>query len=127
MAQIFPHANSESELRVELPQYQSGSLTAMPLELQDVEFGDGKEIAYVYISAFYDDPFQKTLYSGMSFDKQVTGVISRWRSNFGDLSAHYKKVVDTDTGKIVSYSKWSLAFTNGGPTLGRPKGGLELE
>ena len=78
----------------------------MPLELQDVSFGDGEAISHVYISAFYDDPFQRTLFPGLSFEKQVAGAISRWPNNYSELPSIYKKVVDTETGEVVSYSKW---------------------
>ncbi|KAK0109124.1 hypothetical protein ONS96_002951 [Cadophora gregata f. sp. sojae] len=92
----------------------------MPLLLQDVDFQDGVTIADIYISAFYDDPFNKTLFPGVSFDQQVAGVISRWPGNYGAVSAHYKKVVDSESGKIISYSKWSFAFTNAGDVLRQP-------
>jgi hypothetical protein len=94
----------------------------MPLQFQEADFMDGKAIANVCISAFFDDPFQKSLYPGKPFDKQVAGVISRWPNNYGDISAHYKIVVDTDTGEVVSYSKWSFAFTDAGATLRTPTG-----
>jgi hypothetical protein len=70
----------------------------------------------------FDDLFQKTLYPGMPFDKQVAGIISRWLRNYGDISVHYKKVVDTDSGEIASYSKWSFAFTEAGGALQKPPG-----
>jgi hypothetical protein len=94
----------------------------MPLQFQEADFMDGKAIANVCISAFFDDPFQKSLYPRKPFDKQVAGVISRWPNNYGDISAHYKIVVDTDTGEVVSYSKWSFAFTDAGATLRTPTG-----
>ncbi|KAH9218108.1 hypothetical protein DL95DRAFT_361076 [Leptodontidium sp. 2 PMI_412] len=92
----------------------------MPLILQDVTFADGEAIANIYISAFFDDPFQRALFPDMPFDKQVAGVISRWPNNHGDISAFYKKVVDTDSGEIVGYSKWGFAFTDAGEILKRP-------
>ena len=95
---------------------------AMPLILQDVKFGDGRAIANIYISAFFDDPFQRTLSPDMPFEKQVAGVISRWPNNYGDISAYYKKVVDTDSGEIVGYSKWAFAFTDAGEVFKRPRG-----
>lgn len=94
----------------------------MPLQLQEADFKDGKAIANVYISAFFDDPFLKSLYPGMPFEKQVAGVISRWPNNYGDISAHHKIVVDIDSGEVVSYSKWSFAFTNAGGALRKPTG-----
>ncbi|KAH6718100.1 hypothetical protein BKA61DRAFT_572169 [Leptodontidium sp. MPI-SDFR-AT-0119] len=92
----------------------------MPLIIQDVTFVDGEAIANIYICAFFDDPFQRTLFPDMPFDKQVAGVISRWPNNYGDISAFYKKVVDTDSGEIVGYSKWGFAFTDAGEILKRP-------
>jgi hypothetical protein len=83
----------------------------MSLELKDVAFQDGASIADVYVRAFLDDNFQRSLYPGMSFEKQLAGVISRWPQNYGSLSSLYKKVEDVETGITVSYSKWSLANT----------------
>lgn len=97
------------------------SLT-MPLELRDVEFSDGEAISYVYITAFFDDPFNKTQFPGVSFERLLAGAISRWPRNYGDITGHYKKVVDTDTGKVVSYSKWSFANTTAGGQLRKPIG-----
>jgi hypothetical protein len=94
----------------------------MPLQLQDANFNDGKAIANIFVSAFFDDPFQKSLYPGMSFDKQVAGVFSRWPNEYGNIAAHYKIVVDTDSGEIVSYSKWEFVFTDAGASLRKPKG-----
>ncbi|KAH7322017.1 hypothetical protein BKA65DRAFT_437506 [Rhexocercosporidium sp. MPI-PUGE-AT-0058] len=83
-------------------------------------FADGEAIANIYISAFFDNPFQRTLFPDMLFDKQVAGVISRWPNNYSDISAFYNKVVDTDSGEIVGYSKWGFAFTDAGEILKRP-------
>jgi hypothetical protein len=94
----------------------------MPLQLQDVDFNDGKAIASVFVSAFFDDPFQKSLYPGMPFDKQVAVIFSRWPNEYGNVSTRYKKVVDTDSGEIVSYSRWEFAFTDAGASLRKPRG-----
>lgn len=94
----------------------------MPLLLQEVGFGDGDSIANIYISAFFTDPFQQTLFPNMPFDAQVTGVKSRWPNNYGDISAFYKKVIDTETGETVGYSKWAFAFTDAGEVLRRSNG-----
>ncbi|KAK0118678.1 hypothetical protein ONS96_011765 [Cadophora gregata f. sp. sojae] len=91
----------------------------MSLILQDVNFADGEAIANIYISAFFDDPFQRTLFPDMPFDQQVAGVVSRWPNNYGDISAFYKKVIGTTSGETVGYSKWGLAFTDAGQVLKR--------
>lgn len=94
----------------------------MPLQLRDPGFNDGRAIANVYISAFFGDPFQKTLYPGMPFDQQVEGVFSRWPRNYSDPGAHYKIVVDTDYGDVVSYSKWTFVNTDAGGYVKKPTG-----
>jgi hypothetical protein len=83
----------------------------MIFEIQDVGFDDGEAISGVSIGAFFEDKFQKSLYPGISFEKQLAGVIGRWPNNYGSLSNLYKKVIDKETGRIVSYSKWSFANT----------------
>ncbi|KAI1866348.1 uncharacterized protein JN550_007736 [Neoarthrinium moseri] len=91
----------------------------MPLELRDVDFSDGATISHVYISAFYDDLFNKTQFPGVSFEKLLAGATYRWPRNYCDPSAHYKKVVDTDTGETVSYSKWEFVNSTAGDQLRR--------
>ncbi|KAN0106282.1 hypothetical protein V8E51_009158 [Hyaloscypha variabilis] len=92
----------------------------MPLQLQEAGFSDGKAIAFICISAFFDDPFQKSLYPGMPFDEQVAVVFSRWPKDYDDDSAHYKIVVDTDSCEAVSYSKWVLVNTDAGGAFKKP-------
>lgn len=94
----------------------------MPLELQDVYFSDGDSIQNVYISAFINDRFNQTLYPGMTFDQLIAGSKSRWPRNYGNLSAYYRKVVDTDTGEVVSYSKWAFENTTARGQLQKPTG-----
>ncbi|KAF7515107.1 hypothetical protein G7054_g14759 [Neopestalotiopsis clavispora] len=94
----------------------------MPLELQHVDFADGPAMQRAYIDAFYGDEFNKTLFPGMSYDQLLEGAISRWPRNYGALGAHYKKVVDTNTGEIVSYSKWAFANTQAGGQLPKQTG-----
>jgi hypothetical protein len=89
----------------------------MPLQLYDATLADGAAIANVYVSAFIDDPFHMTLYPSVSFERQVSGVLSRWPRNYANSSARYKTVVDTTTGETVSYSKWSFGFTDAAKEL----------
>ncbi|KAL2061303.1 hypothetical protein VTL71DRAFT_7576 [Oculimacula yallundae] len=92
----------------------------MTLLLQEVGYADGVAIANIYISAFFEDPFQMTCFPGMSFDQQVAGVISRWPNNYGNISDVDKKVVDTESGETVGYSKWGFGFTDAGGVLKKP-------
>jgi hypothetical protein len=94
----------------------------MPLQLEEAALSDGKAIANICISAFFDDPFQKSLYPGMSFDEQVDGVFARWSKDYSEVSAHYKIVVDTESGEVVSYSKWLFVNADGGDALNHAQG-----
>lgn len=91
----------------------------MPLELRDADFTDGPAIECVYLKAFYEDEFNKSLFPGMSFDDLLADAIARWPQNYSASGVYYKKVVDTDTDEIVSYSKWS--FENAGDDGHLPK------
>lgn len=98
----------------------------MPLQLQDAGFIDGKAIANIFVSAFFDDPFRKSLYPGMSFDKQAAVVFSRRSNEYGNISAHYKIVVDTDSGEIVSYSSGNLSLWMRGFSQKTKRSGLSF-
>jgi hypothetical protein len=94
----------------------------MPLELQDAKFSDGEAISYAFVCGFFDDAFNQSLFPGVSFEKLLSNAISRWPQNYGDMSGHYKKVIDTDSGEVVSYSKWSFVNTTAGDELLKPTG-----
>ncbi|KAJ9138120.1 hypothetical protein NKR23_g8757 [Pleurostoma richardsiae] len=55
----------------------------MDLKVQDVKYADGPPMENMYIRSFFDDPFHRTLFPDMPFDKQVAGVVKRWPSNYG--------------------------------------------
>ncbi|KAH9224670.1 hypothetical protein DL95DRAFT_473257 [Leptodontidium sp. 2 PMI_412] len=89
----------------------------MPPLLQDVEFADGPAIANIHTSGFFNDPFQQTLFPYMSFEEQLAGMTDRWLS---DYTLFWKKVMDTESGNTVGYSKWAFGFTDAGGVRERP-------
>lgn len=94
----------------------------MPLQLCDVEFSDGPAIAEVSMNAFYNDPMQKALFPGMTKAHRIEGLNQRWPQNYGSLNKHYKKVIDVDSGQVVSYSCWRFVNTYIGGTKARTNG-----
>lgn len=80
----------------------------MPLELRDVDFADGPAIKLTYVGAFYEDEYNKTMFPNVSYDRLLAGALSRWPQEYGTPDICFKKVVDTDTGEIVGFSKWRL-------------------
>ncbi|KAI8944779.1 hypothetical protein F4801DRAFT_585076 [Xylaria longipes] len=83
----------------------------MPLELQDVGFEDGAAISQLHVSVFYDDIFSKSLFPDVSLRSLLVDAVARWPQEYNEFGCHYKKVVDTATGEIVSFSKWKFINT----------------
>ncbi|KAI1199111.1 hypothetical protein F5X97DRAFT_132753 [Nemania serpens] len=83
----------------------------MPLELHDADFEDGEALSLLHLSVFYDDIFNKTLFPGVSFQSLLAAAIARWPQEYSEPGFHYKKVVDTATGEIVSFTKWRFINT----------------
>lgn len=79
----------------------------MPLRLEEVDFSDGAELALVQTAAQAEDELNQALHPGLSFDAALAATKARWPSVYGFGSWHYKKVVDVETGKIVSFSRWA--------------------
>lgn len=79
----------------------------MPLRLEEVDFADGSELALVQTVAQAEDELIRALHPGLTFDAALAATRARWPSVYGFGSWHYKKVVDVETGKIVSFSRWA--------------------
>ncbi|OAA77975.1 Acyl-CoA N-acyltransferase [Akanthomyces lecanii RCEF 1005] len=99
----------------------------MKLELQDVDFADGGQLALVQAAASASDDLLQALHPGLSFGAAVAASKERWLSVYGFAPWHHKKVVDADTGKIVAVSRWmveeaQLAFLP--PRTGIPAGAV---
>lgn len=77
----------------------------MPLELEDMTFKDGAAYAHTYITSFQSNAYSRASYADQTFDQRVAGVIRRWPKNYGQTLVTYKKVVDTDSGELVSWVK----------------------
>ncbi|GFP57876.1 hypothetical protein TASIC1_0009021300 [Trichoderma asperellum] len=77
----------------------------MPLQLEDMAFKDGAAYAHTYVTSFQNDAYSRASYADQTFDQRVAGVIRRWPKNYGQTLVTYKKVVDMDTGELVSWVK----------------------
>ena len=87
-----------------------------------MKFGDGAAYANTYISAFSNDAYSRASFPGVTFDERVAGVISRWPKRYGEDFNVYKKVVDTDTGELISWIKIEFENTDIDPSRFAPAG-----
>ncbi|KAL7900311.1 acyl-CoA N-acyltransferase [Trichoderma sp. SZMC 28014] len=92
----------------------------MPLHLEDMTFKDGAAYAHTYITSFQTNAYSRTSYADQTFDQRVAGVIRRWPKNYGQTLVAYKKVVDTDSGELVSWVKVGFENTDIDPKLFAP-------
>ncbi|KAH8123643.1 hypothetical protein LI328DRAFT_168173 [Trichoderma asperelloides] len=89
----------------------------MPLQLEDMAFKDGAAYAHTYVTSFQNNAYSRASYADQTFDQRVAGVIRRWPKNYGQTLVAYKKVVDMDTGELVSWVKIGFENTNIDPKL----------
>ncbi|KAL7929863.1 acyl-CoA N-acyltransferase [Trichoderma chlorosporum] len=82
----------------------------MPLQLEDMSFGDAAAYANTYATSFNTDAYSRASFSNETFDERVAGLIRRWPKNYSEALNVYKKVIDTDTGELVSWVK--IGFQN---------------
>ncbi|KAL6904186.1 hypothetical protein GGI43DRAFT_381872 [Trichoderma evansii] len=92
----------------------------MPLQLEDMTFKDGAAYAHTYITSFQNNAYSRASFVDQTFDQRVAGVIRRWPKNYGQTLVAYKKVVDTDTGDLVSWVKIGFENTDIDPKLFAP-------
>ncbi|PTB39336.1 hypothetical protein M441DRAFT_70471 [Trichoderma asperellum CBS 433.97] len=92
----------------------------MPLQLEDMAFKDGAAYAHTYVTSFQNNAYSRASYADQTFDQRVAGVIRRWPKNYGQTLVAYKKVVDTDTGELVSWVKIGFENTDIDPRLFAP-------
>lgn len=85
-------------------------------------FKDGAAYAHTYITSFQSNAYSRASYADQTFDQRVAGVIRRWPKNYGQKLVAYKKVVDTDTGELVSWVKIGFENTDIDPKLFAPTG-----
>ncbi|EHK19603.1 uncharacterized protein TRIVIDRAFT_68003 [Trichoderma virens Gv29-8] len=82
----------------------------MPLQLEDMRFGDAAAYANTYATSFNSDPYSRASFAHETFDERVAGLIRRWPKNYSEALNIYKKVVDTETGELVGWVK--IGFQN---------------
>lgn len=84
----------------------------MNLQVKDMKYGDVEAYAETYIAAFWgghnapaDSDARK------SYQDRVAGAVSRWNRNYAMPLSLYKKVVDTNSGRLVSFIKFEYVYT----------------
>lgn len=81
----------------------------MPFRLEEVDFTDGDELATVQGTAQADNALLRLLHPNLSTADAIANIKQRWLSVYGFSSWYYKKAVDTESGKIVGFSRWTMS------------------
>lgn len=82
----------------------------MPYELRTPDFDDAEGIAKVQVHAFSQDPHWTRKWPNMTPDEIALGTFNRLPRSFirGRQTGRHQIAVDTATGEIVGYAKWSF-------------------
>lgn len=80
----------------------------MQFRLEEVNFADGDELATVQGTAQVDNALLRLLHPNLSTEDAIANMKQRWLSVYGFSSWYYNKVVDTESGKIVGFSRWGM-------------------
>ena len=85
----------------------------MPYIVQNVNLEDVSELSEMMMRAFWEDPHWALMWRGMTVEEVIEGHDHRLPYNLitGRERKRYQKVVDTETGEIVGYSRWLLPPT----------------
>lgn len=72
----------------------------MTLAIATAVFEDGEGIADAYVASFHPDKLQQVIFPWMS------DFMHRWPFNHAKPDGVFLKVTYTETGQIVSFSRW---------------------
>jgi hypothetical protein len=79
-------------------------------EVTSCSFDDGPAIAKVHISAFWTDPTWVVIWPGKTREYVISQSACRMSHTLLSDRTHrrHQKVVETETGAVVGYSRWTL-------------------
>lgn len=80
----------------------------MPLELRQVDFADGDELAILQATGNADNELLKAFHPGLSYEDSLAGIKERWPAVCNFIAWYTVKVVDTETGKAAAVSRWMM-------------------
>lgn len=80
----------------------------MRLQLQNVDFSDGDELAAVQITSNSENQMLEAFNPGLDYETKLAAAKERWPSIYGFGPFYVQKVVDADTGKVVSVGRWMM-------------------
>lgn len=80
----------------------------MPLQLAPASEADLPKILEVQFAAFAHDPIMRLMFPHPTPPATFEKAVDRARTDFRNPDVAFMKVIDTQTGEIVSFAKWNI-------------------
>lgn len=80
----------------------------MVLTLEPARFIDGDAIAHVLVEPFNTMRMHQRLFPSVSLADKTANAKRKWPASYAKTGRRHNKVVDGETGEIVSYASWDF-------------------
>ncbi|KAJ6780331.1 hypothetical protein PWT90_05328 [Aphanocladium album] len=80
----------------------------MTLKLQPVCFADGDITSRIFAQSFYAMRIQQRLFPNVSLEVKTENAIKKWPFNYSRPNTVHFKIVNGDTGEVVSFAAWEF-------------------
>lgn len=83
----------------------------MPFQVRKLELSDVERLTDIQYAAFAGDPWGQIMFPKIPPMSARGPTIRRYRNLIeNDLTVELMKVVDTDTGEMVSFARWEMYY-----------------
>ncbi len=115
-----------AETRTEIPSRDNTETPGNAFAITQVAAADGPALAATNIPAFWADPHWRLSWRHRTLDYHISQVALRYPRNLlrNRATARHQKAVDTVTGEILGYARWSIPASAGNPSEKEDNGGL---
>ncbi|KAJ3491085.1 hypothetical protein NLG97_g5659 [Lecanicillium saksenae] len=80
----------------------------MVLKLEPVRFADRDIISRIFAQSFYAMRIQQRLFPNVSLEDKTENAIKKWPFNYSRPNTARQKIVNSETGEVVSYAAWEF-------------------
>lgn len=80
----------------------------MVLTLKPARFDDGDAIAHIMAESFFSMRIQQRLFPNVSLETKTENQRMQWSQRYSASNVRHNKIVDDETGEVVSYANWEF-------------------